>query len=130
LSLAPTPDPLCHLSFITVLAGVIKLGADHVIGQVLLRRPMLRVAVRIVIAGAMPKALSIPAGVHEVQWHGSSAFGFDFFSSSKIGTCGVGLGRGGKVKRRFYDGVNTFGHADVFKRLGSSVGYHQALRVS
>jgi len=87
-------------------------------------------AVRIVVAGAMSKALGVPAGVHEVQWHGSGAFGFDFFLRSKIGTSGVRLGCGGKVKRRFYDGVNTFGHADVFKRLGSGVGYHQALRVS
>ena len=31
LRLAPTPDALCHLGFIALLARVEKLGADHAV---------------------------------------------------------------------------------------------------
>ena len=86
-------------------------------------------AVRVVIAGAMTKAFGIPAGIHKVQRHRPSAFRFNFILRCKIGTCGVRLGRCGEVKRGFNDGINPFGHANVFKSLGSGIGNHQALRV-
>ena len=98
-------------------------------GQVLLRGEVTGEDVRILVALAVPEAFGVAVGVHQVGRHGSGAVLFDLFAHLEERACRVGFGRGGQVEGGFNNGVNAFGHADVFKGIGGRSRPPDALRV-
>ncbi len=127
--------PVAHhllpdLAFITDLARLVKHLSLEMRGQILLRHPVVPIGVRIEIARAMAKALSIAAGVFEMIGHVALALVFHRAQGIEKGKDRVRFRSGSQIERGLGERKAPFRQTHAVKRCRTRHGHRHGLRVS